>query len=300
MDPQFEAVELEGDSVIKAFPVRCALLQEDHRWHYHPECELTYILRGEGTRFIGDSVQHFGPGDLVLAGPNLPHCWINDDDDFVSDADTGDDQSRNNLFVLQFKWDCLGSDFLASPDAGGLQNLFKDAQRGVKFTGNTVKKIADVLLQLDHESGLTRLSTFVHLLDLLSRSEEKELLTSDLYIANSKENTDFHGKRMAKVLDYVKANLADDIKQSTVADLVAMTPQGFSRFFRATTGRTFVSFVNVMRIMEACRLLVNTDRDIIDIAFECGYANLSNFNRRFAELKQTTPREYRHQHSKLL
>lgn len=289
MDPKYEAIELEGDSVIKTFPVQCALLQEDHGWHYHPECELTYIQSGEGTRFIGDSVAQFGPGDLVLAGPHLPHCWINDDDDNT-------DPRRNDLRVLQFSWDCLGTVFLESPDALALRQLYKDAQRGVKFTGAAVEEIVQDLQQLDTSTGLNRLSTFVHLLDILSRTEEKELLTSELYVADT---TDFHGGRMVKVLDYVKANIAYDIKQSDVAELVAMTPQGFSRFFRATTGRTFVSFVNVMRIMEACRLLANTDTDIINIAFDCGYANLSNFNRRFAELKQTTPTQYRTQHSKL-
>lgn len=289
MDPHFEAVELEGNSVIKAFEVSCALLQDNHGWHYHPECELTYIVRGEGTRFIGDSVQQFGPGDLILAGPNLPHCWINDDEG-------SEDPQRNELLVLQFKWDCLGNDFLESPDARALQSLFKDAQRGLKLTGESVEGIAHTLHKLNSESGLKRLTTFMHLLDLLSQAHEREVLTSELYVTDT---TDFHGGRMGKVLDYLKANLADDIKQSDVAELVAMTPQGFSRFFRATTGRTFVSFVNVMRIMEACRLLANTNRDVIDIAFECGYANLSNFNRRFSELKKTTPREYRNQHSKL-
>ena len=131
---------------------------------------------------------------------------------------------------------------------------------------------------------------------MLCRSDEVETLTSKLFVNDTQ---DFHGGRIRKVLDYVKANLREDIKQSEVADIVAMTPQGFSRFFRATTGRTFVSFVNVMRIMEACRLLASTDEDIINIAFQCGYSNLSNFNRRFAELKQTTPSEYRLQHSRL-
>ncbi len=290
MDPQFEAVELEGDSVIKAFPVRCALLQENHGWHYHPECELTYVIQGEGTRFIGDSVQHFGAGDLVFAGPNLPHCWINDDKDI-------EDPNRNDLMVLQFKPDCFGPDFLTSPDAQALDKLFTYARRGLKFSGVGVQEIAELLHQLQHEAGLSRLTVFLHLLDLLSKSTEVETLTSELYVTDT---TEFHGGRMGKVMDYLKVNLAADITQSDVADLVAMTPQGFSRFFRATTGRTFVSFVNVMRIMEACRLLVNTDRDIIDIAFECGYANLSNFNRRFSELKNTTPREYRNQQSRLV
>ena len=289
MDPQFEAVELEVHSVIKSFAVQCTVLQENHVWHYHPECELTYVIRGEGTRFIGDSVRHFGPGDLVFAGPNLPHCWNNDDTDC-------DDPQRNDLLVLQFKEDCLGPNFLISPDAQSLVKLIEYGKRGLQFTGEVVRQVGSALTRLQHESGLTRLTTFVHLLDLLAQAPEVEALTSELYVNDTR---DFHGGRMGKVMTYVKANLRDDIKQSEVAELVSMTPQGFSRFFRATTGRTFVSFVNVMRIMEACRLLVSTDEDIIDIAFQCGYANLSNFNRRFSELKHTTPREYRSQHVKL-
>ncbi|MDE0951193.1 MAG: AraC family transcriptional regulator [Halioglobus sp.] len=288
MDPQFEAVELEGDSVIKTFPVRCALLQENHGWHYHPECELTFVAKGQGTRFIGDSVQHYEPGDIVLAGPDLPHCWINDDRD-------NSDPDRNNLLVLQFRPDCLGSDFLNSPDALALQNLFDRAKRGLKFSGNSTGEVASAMARLQEQSGLSRLTTFLKLLDMLTQCTEVEALTSELYYS---DKTEFHGGRIGNVIDYVKANLSKDIKQTEAANLVAMTPQGFSRFFRATTGRTFVSFVNVMRIMEACRLLVNTDYDIIDIAFECGYANLSNFNRRFSELKQTTPRDYRQQHNK--
>lgn len=289
MDPQFEAVELEGDSVIKSFAVQCAVLQQNHVWHYHPECELTYVISGEGTRFIGDSVLHFGPGDLVFAGPNLPHCWNNDDTDC-------DNPQRNELLVLQFKPDCLGSNFLISPDAKALVQLIEYSKRGLKFSGPVVEQVGAALSKLQDESGLTRLTTFVHLLDLLAQAPEVEALTSELYVNDTR---DFHGGRMGKIMDYVKANLREDIKQSEAAELVSMTPQGFSRFFRATTGRTFVSFVNVMRIMEACRLLVNTDEDIIDIAFHCGYANLSNFNRRFSELKHITPREYRSQHSKL-
>ena len=289
MDPKFEAIELEGNSVIKTIALQCAVLQHDHAWHYHPECELTYILKGEGTRFIGDNVQHFGPGDLVFSGPNLPHCWANDDTE-------GSDSQRNELLILQFKPDCLGPDFLISPDAQSLVKLIEYGKRGLKFSGPVVERVGAALEKMQDESGLTRLTTFVHLLDLLVQAENVEELTSELYVNDTR---DFHGGRIGKVMAYVKENLSEDIKQSDVAELVAMTPQGFSRFFRATTGRTFVSFVNVMRIMEACRRLVNTDDDIIDIAFQCGYANLSNFNRRFSELKQTTPREYRNQHSKL-
>lgn len=290
MGPQYEAVELEGDSVIKAFEVSCPVLQDNHVWHYHPECELLYVVRGRGTRFIGDSVQSFSPGDLVFAGPRLPHCWANEDTD-------SDDPERNCLRVIQFKEDCLGSEFLISPDARSLADLIERGKRGLHFTGSVVEQVGADMGMLQQQAGLERLSTFVDILNKLTKASEVTSLTSELFV---NDRRDFHGGRMSKVMAYVEDNLREDIKQSDVAELVEMTPQGFSRFFRATTGRTFVSFVNVMRIMEACRLLMNTDEDIIDIAFQCGYANLSNFNRRFSELKQTTPRNYRRQHSRLL
>ncbi|NND67136.1 MAG: AraC family transcriptional regulator [Halioglobus sp.] len=284
MDPQFEAVELEGDSVLKLFRVQCAVLQDDHAWHYHPECELTYIIRGSGTRFIGDSVQQFTAGDLVFTGPNLPHCWANDI--------PSEDPERNELLVLQFLPDCLGPDFLISPDAQALVELVEFGKRGLRFTGPIVEAAADTLEKLGAQSGLGRLARFVHLLDQLSAASNVETLTSDIYTHDTR---DFHGGRMGTIMRHLKENLSEDIRQSEVAELVGMTPQGFSRFFRATTGRTFVSFVNVLRIMEACRMLINTDDDIVDVAFRCGYANLSNFNRRFAEIKNTTPSEYRNQ-----
>ncbi|BBO30146.1 AraC family transcriptional regulator (plasmid) [Alteromonas sp. I4] len=290
MDPQFEAVQLEGDSAIKVFSLQCSVLKDNHSWHYHPECELTYVVKGEGTRFIGDSVQTFGPGDLIFLGPNLPHCWTN--------TQTADSHSSDNDFlVLQFKPECLGAEFLNSPDAQRLRQLVNDGMRGLKFSGPDVTGIVDKLQSLQRTTGLRRLSEFIYLLDLLCQCRATTPLSSETYVTDTEE---FHSGRMEKVMDYVRKHLAYEIKQSDVAELVGLTPQGFSRFFKATTGRTFVSFVNVMRIMEACRLLVTTKEDIIEIAYECGYANLSNFNRRFADLKQTTPREYRNQYSNLL
>jgi AraC-like DNA-binding protein len=289
MDPKFELVEIENNTSFKSFNGQCALFQDDHGWHYHPEYELTYIVSGEGLRFVGDNIQQFGPGDLVFIGPDIPHCWTNDDNDTS-------DPTRNNLLVLQFNPEFLGTEFLSSPDALALNELFILAQRGLSFHGEHAEDIKHAMQTILEKTGLPRLSAFLHLLHTMTQCTDYEHLISELYIA---DNSMFHSARMAKVMDYVRKNIGSDIIQPEVAELVNMTPQGFSRFFRATTGRTFVSFVNVMRIMNACRMLTNTNLDIIDIAFECGYANLSNFNRRFSELKNTTPTDYRKQHGKL-
>jgi AraC-like DNA-binding protein len=289
MDPQFETVELEGDSCFRTLHFHCDSLQKNHNWHYHPECELTYVLQGEGTRFVGDSVDHFKAGDLVMVGPNIPHCWTNDDVNNKASP-------KNELVVLQFMPTCLGEDFLNSPDAQALRDVFERAKRGLVISSEQSLVIGDKMLQLDQAKGLARLGGFIDIMDQISQLNEYQLLTSELYIA---DNSEFHSGRMKKVMDYIQTHLMDDIRQTEIAEQVSMTPQGFSRFFRSTTGRTFVSFVNIMRIMEACRLLVNSDNDITDIAFGCGYGNLSNFNRRFAELKHCTPSEYRKNHQQL-
>jgi AraC-like DNA-binding protein len=288
MDPKFETIELEGNSSIKVFRFQCAVIQQNHGWHYHPEFELTYILAGSGTRFLGDSVMRYEPGDLVFIGPNTPHCWANDE--------ISEDPEFNDFLILQFSIDCLGSEFLDSPDALALKEVFAQAKRGLQLSGNSTELIRDNLQELLGIHGLSRLSRFVHILDLVCGCESKTALASEAFVADT---SDVQGKRMQLIMAYIRKHIGSDIRQTDAAELVHMTPQGFSRYFRGATGRTFVSFVNAMRIMKACQLLVNTDQEIGDIAFECGYANLSNFNRRFAELKQMAPRDYRHQHSRI-
>ncbi len=285
MNPLFETVQLEGNSCFRTEHFTCGYLQDDHSWHYHPECELTYIIKGKGTRFIGDSVEHFNAGDLVLIAPNIPHCWTN--------HNKGE---NNEIVTMQFLPTCLGDDFLKSPDAQELIEVFQRAKRGILIKDKQASIIGDLLIKLHRKEGLSRLSGFIDILGLVTSSSDNDLLASELYAIDVSE---FHSGRMRKVMEYIQTHLVDEIRQTDIAELVHMTPQGFSRFFRSTTGRTFVSFVNIVRIMEACRLLASSKEDITTIAFECGYGNLSNFNRRFMEQKNCTPTEYRNNQSLL-
>lgn len=281
MEPKFETVQLEGDSSFRALRFCCDTFSTDHDWHYHPECELTCILTGSGTRIIGDTVAAFSAGDVVLLGPNIPHCWRNDESEPVE---------SNDLVVLQFGADCLGQEFLNLPEATLIHDLLGEASRGVVFDPKSSKLISRKMLELAEVSGLDRLVKFIELMAFLAEAEDRTYLASEYHQV---DNRSHQSGRMAKVMAYLNDHLREEIKQSEVAEYVCMTPQGFSRFFRTTTGKTFVSFVNGMRIMEACQLLANSDADIVEIAFECGYSNLSNFNRRFLDIKGMTPREYR-------
>lgn len=282
MKAQFETIELEGNSCFRTSHYQSSYLQDDHGWHYHPECELTFVLKGKGTRFVGDSVEYYTPGDLVLIGPNIPHCWANNQPN-----------EDNEIITMQFLPNCLGDDFLNSPEAKSLLPIFEHAKRGLFLKGKQVQEIGKAMMQTHQLEGLPRLVSFISLLDLITKEPDYELLVSSVYSSDTKE---FNSQRMKAITEYIQNNLENDIKQTDVAELVHMTPQGFSRFFKTATGRTFVSFVNVVRIMEASRLLASTTTDITDIAFQCGYGNLSNFNRRFLELKGCTPTEYRKKH----
>ena len=228
----------------------------------------------------------FKEGDLVMLGAGLPHCWLDD----------MDVAQENELVVIQFKPDFLGEEFLAMPEALGLKKLFQRSLRGLHCTGPAADDIKKLMWEMVETSGLARLTRLLRALELLVPDDSSAPLTSGLYKIDTSE---FHGGRMTRVMDYVTVNLGEEIKQTDVAQALGMNPQSFSRFFKATTGRTFVSFVNVMRIMEACRLLVNTDQEITEIAYNSGYGNLSNFNRHFRDLKQTTPRQYRELHAQL-
>ena len=285
MNPELETVELDGGHSIKMSHYQCSAFQDDHSWHFHPECEISYIVKGAGTRFVGDSVEHFSAGDVVLVGPNVPHCWVSEEG-----------ETQNEMIVLQFSPLCLGQSFLDMPEAKSLNALLQQAKRGVLISSQQSGVIKSCLDDIESSDGLIRLSHFIRLLHTMSTDDAVTYLASELYIADISE---FHGGRLEKVMRYVKENLSQDIKQTEVAEVVCMTPQSFSRFFRATTGRTFVAFVNVLRISEASKLLVNTNHDITEIAFECGYSNVSNFNRRFSEIKKCTPSEYRKRHAVL-
>ncbi len=282
MKPLFEAVHLD-DKSIRVLHYQCQAFQDEHSWHYHPEYELSYIVRGEGTRFLGDSVDVYHAGDLVFLGPDIPHCWT---------SNAGHREGPCEMIVVQFRAECLGEGFLQIPEAQSLRSLLTNARRGIHYTGRGVEVIRRLMERLIDADGLYRIAVFIELLHGLGEEKNGELLMDETHMI---DDDSFQEDRMSRVINHVISHLSSDIRQTEVADLLGMTPQGFSRFFKATTGRTFVSFVNRMRITEACRLLASTRDDILTISLQCGYSNLSNFNRRFSALKGTTPSQYRRQ-----
>lgn len=276
--PTFENVELEADESVKVLHYTCAAFQGEHKWHFHPQYEISLILKGGGKRFVGDHIGAFYPGELVLIGPNIPHCWISDDE-----------QTENEMLVVQFDPLFLGERFYTIPEAKNLKAQISAARRGLLFDSNNLSEATQWLVNIRKHDGLSRVAHLLLLFDALTQCQHRQL-TSDQYIM---EQTSRGADRLTAAINHVKNHLHEEIRQPDIARLVNMTPQSFSRFFHAQTGRTFVSFVNAMRITQACHLLATTEQDILDIALSCGYPNLSHFNRKFLQNKELTPSQYR-------
>jgi AraC-like DNA-binding protein len=251
-------------------------------WHYHPEVELTLILKGCGLRFAGDSVEQFKNGDLCLFGSNLPHTW----------ASSPRAPRGVCSLVIQFLPDHWGAAFWNLPELRPARALLAQATQGLAVTGATREAIADAIRGMHQRpaGSWQRLENLVSLLDRLAASGDYRTLASSTYVPIANPRAD---KRLGQILGFIHANLGHELTQEQAARAVGLSPQAFSRFFKRALGKTFVDYVNELKIRNVCRDLLETDQAITQIAYAAGFNNLSHFNEQFRRLKQMTPREYR-------
>lgn len=257
----------------------------DSPWHFHPEIELTLVLSGTGRRFVGDHIAPYGPGDLVLLGPQLPHFWH-------SETESDGQVQRSKSLVVQFLPDFLGVGFFDLPELDAMHHLFATASRGLRFSGKSRKRAATLLERMATRSPQGQLLDLLETLDVLSRSPDAEVLASDGFAPALDMRTE---ERINRCQSYVFEHLSEPIQLEDVASHMGMSPSAFSRYFKKVMGKTFSRFVNELRVGRACRLLLETDQPIAAVAFDCGFNNLSNFNRRFRELQGVNPRAFRNQ-----
>ncbi|MCK8493365.1 MULTISPECIES: AraC family transcriptional regulator [Spirosoma] len=257
----------------------------DPNWHFHPHYQLFLVEEGSGTRFIGDSIKPFGPGDLVFLGPNLPHLWRSDQDYF---------QKQSGLatrgIVVYFAEDFLGTDFFKNQEMSLLRQLLNQARQGLEWTGPTRARAEAALQSMTRQSvGFERVISLLILLNDLSHAMDYQRITSPGY-TNTVKPTETD--RMQLVHDYVLGHFPDDLSLETVADLAGMTPPAFCRYFKARANKTFSEFVSEVRIGHACKLLIGGKLSVTQISFESGFRTLSNFNRQFKDITGQTPSAY--------
>jgi len=248
----------------------------EFKWHYHPEYELTYIVKGNGYRIVGNTYENYTDGDLVLLGPNLPHTW------------TGKAIENENFeaIVIQFSKEFIGA-FLGFEEAEQIKTLFENSIRGISFEANS--KWVESIKSLTELDGMDKIMRLISVLHELSQTKYKLIAPNTFHTIVSKKSE----LRINEVCLFIQKNFNTAINLKQVASQIYLTESNFCKFFKKATGKTFSDYLNEIRINEASRLLLQTDKTISQISFECGFETLSYFNRVFLKKKNQTPSVFR-------
>lgn len=254
-------------------------------WHFHPEYQLTLVLRSRGHRMVGDNITPLRPGDLVLVGSNLPHVWHQ-----ATDSSGGRPDPGVHAIIVRFLGTCLGAEFLEKPELESVRQLLRRAARGLVIGGKARELVTERMQRLAASRGLARIIELLAILDFLAESRELKPIASAGFVPAVA-----HGDqdRMQRVCRYIDAHLTEPIERDAVAAEAHLSAGAFSRFFRVRTGKTLPEYVNALRIGRACEQLAEGTAKVTDIAMDCGFRNLANFNRHFRALTKLSPRDYR-------
>lgn len=251
--------------------------------HQHKEFELNFIEHGKGVRrIVGDSVEEIGDYELVLiGGDNLEHVW-----------EQGRCRSKDiREITIQFSPDIFGSELLSKNQFASIRRMLRKADHGLAFSLSSIMKVYSTLDTMAQEQErFVQFLKFLYVLYELSISDEARVLASSSF-AHTERSTE--SRRVQKVKQYINDNYARPLMLSDLAGLVGMSPVAFSRFFRQRTGRTLSDYIVDIRLGYAARMLVDSTKNISEICYECGFNNLSNFNRTFKAKRNYTPRDFR-------
>ncbi|MEI7586977.1 AraC family transcriptional regulator [Runella sp.] len=254
------------------------------RLHFHPELQLTLIKEGTGTLVAGDCIDRFQPYDLLLLGANVPHVLLNDSEYFELDS-----SRRVVAYSFFFNEAMLGELFLKSPELIHIADLLREATHGVRLRYGEPNALTQQFEKISKLRPFEQLMTLLTTLDSLTLSSDCERLSGTAY---RRPNKPVDHQRLENVFNFILTNYANTVTLDDVANVANLTPHAFCRFLRMHTRKTFSQLLNEVRVEHACRLLRDSTQSVSQIAFGCGYANLSNFNRQFKQLMNLTPREY--------
>jgi AraC-like DNA-binding protein len=260
----------------------------DPNWHFHPHYQLFTVIKGTGTRFIGDDIRHFNVGDTVFLAPNMPHLWRSDREYFEKDS-----QLMTEGIVVYFKEDFLGSEFFEKSEMYDVKTLLKKSERGLDLTGQLKEELVNDLKNLPVDNGFQGIIKILSILDKLSKSTDYQYIASTTYSNTHKIS---ETERMRRVHEYVLKHFKENINLSTVASLSNMTDAAFCRYFKSRTNKTFSDFVKEIRIGNACKILQDENKSISQTCYESGYNTVSNFNNQFKSLKGVSPKQYQKLH----
>ena len=260
----------------------------NNRWHYHDEIELIYFHKGSGTQFIGDNIQHFKGGDIVLVGSNLPHYWKYDKMNF-KEMENGKPFSS----VIHFYENFMGEHFLDLPECKAVRLLLEKAKRGLLIKSPSTKIIAPLIESVFQTDGLNRIIALLNCLNVFSRIEECSTLSSMGFTYDL--STAGHD-RINAIYDYTLRNFSEKICLKEIASIANLAPNSFCRYFKLKTGKTYYDFLTEIRIGYACKLLLDDKLSVKQICYESGFDNFSCFHKSFKKITGKPPQDYKNEY----
>ena len=285
MKPQYEAIIPLGQN---SFKIAIHKKEKfDYPWHYHPEYELTYILSSQGVRYAGNSIQNFEAEDLVLLGPDLPHCWKN----------TGTQTHMASAIVVQWKEEILGKGWMETREFVDIRKLLELSRKGIKFDKSVALGLKDTLYDLLELPPFEKLIRLLQILNELAQTDKYHVLCKQGFTHNFNH---IENERINIVYVYIKDHYQEKITLKDIADRVNMTEEYFSKFFSKIMQKPFFAFLNEYRITIACKLLIDSDLQVAEICFLSGYETLPFFYRQFKKFKGCTPLAYRKHYQKIV
>jgi AraC-like DNA-binding protein len=248
--------------------------------HYHPEYELTLIVQGKGKRFVGDNIENFEAGDLVLLGSNLPHFWRSDKVFYENK------EPISAAIVIQFSTDFVKNILEKLPECKAIVSMLHLSKSGIKFS----ESFTPLLEKIVEEKGTKRFISLLDLLEKMSQTTDYQLLASEHF--NIKPD-DAENERMRKILEFTLDNFQNEISIDAIAEIAHLTVPSFCRYFKSRTRKTYIDYLNEIRVSHARKLLIDSELGVSQVGLECGFQNLSHFHRVFKNQVGVTPLAYR-------
>lgn len=283
MKPQLLKV-LKGP--IHSFSVRQDFIPHfNNKWHYHPEVELIHFKKGSGTQFVGDNIQQFKAGDVVLIGSQLPHYWKFDESYFSEDT-----TQQADVRVAHFNEDFWGEQFLKLPENKGIKAVLEKAKSGIKITGKTKLLVSTILEKMLRCEGSSRIILLMEALEAIACSTEVTILSS---LGFSPNNFTMHdNERIKAIYEYTLANYKNKIHLEEIAAVAYISPGSFCRYFKSQTQKTYSQFLIELKVGHACKLLIENKIIIKQLCYESGFNNFASFHKFFKQITGKSPLMY--------
>lgn len=247
-------------------------------WHQHIEYELILFTEGAGLSFIGNYVGEFETGDIFFLGSNVPHTFQKSHEDLITSA-----------VVIHFKENFWGEEILNLPESKSIKTLLQLSMNGLKVNGKTKEKLQPLIRLLETEKGFWRITKLCECLSILAETKDYiTVSTQEIKVLNPRDKD-----RIDSVFQYTMENFKDQIQLSLISKKAGMSIPAFCSYFKKRTKKTYIDFVNEVRVGYACKLLLTTQMSVLQICFDCGFNTVANFNRQFLKIKKATPSQYR-------